>query len=132
MGDEIKVYLPRMVQPVLQLFMQDTSEQKLSTQKVGVVKVWARLGLDETWIGCGLGQMWVWLRWLGGGDGDVEIWVKLGVAKAGLACCTRWKGLFSVIYTHTLIYTHTHLCTCTYTHTYTDAGCFAAMWCQSR
>ena len=34
MGDEIKVYLPRMVQPVLQLFMQDTSEQKLSTQKV--------------------------------------------------------------------------------------------------
>eukprot|EP00731_Ephydatia_muelleri_P014310 Em0008g30a len=34
MGDEIKVYLPRMVQPVLQLFMQDTSEQKLSTQKM--------------------------------------------------------------------------------------------------
>ena len=57
MGDEIKVYLPRMVQPVLQLFMQDTSEQKLSTQKVGVVKVWVRPGVDETWIGCGLGQM---------------------------------------------------------------------------
>ena len=37
MGDEIKVYLPRMVQPVLQLFMQDNSEQKLSTQKVGTV-----------------------------------------------------------------------------------------------
>ena len=34
MGDELKVYLPPMVQPVLKLFMQDSSQQKLVTQKV--------------------------------------------------------------------------------------------------
>lgn len=34
MGDELKIYLPPMVQPVLRLFMQDESEQKLVTQKV--------------------------------------------------------------------------------------------------
>ena len=34
MGDELKVYLPPMVQPVLRLFMQDESQQKLVTQKV--------------------------------------------------------------------------------------------------
>ena len=36
MGDELKIYLPPMVQPVLRLFMQDESEQKLVTQKVRV------------------------------------------------------------------------------------------------
>ena len=35
MGDELKVYIPRLVHPVLKLFLQDTSEQKLATQKVG-------------------------------------------------------------------------------------------------
>ena len=34
MGDELKIYLPPMVQPVLRLFMQDDSPQKLVTQKV--------------------------------------------------------------------------------------------------
>ena len=37
MGDELKVYLPPMVQPVLKLFMQDSSQQKLVTQKVSQV-----------------------------------------------------------------------------------------------
>ena len=36
MGDELKVYLPPMVQPVLKLFMQDTSQQKIVTQKAGL------------------------------------------------------------------------------------------------
>ena len=36
MGDELKVYIPRMVEPVLKLFLQDQSSQKLSTQKVRV------------------------------------------------------------------------------------------------
>ena len=34
MGDELKVYLPPLVQPVLRLFLQDQSEQKMATQKV--------------------------------------------------------------------------------------------------
>lgn len=34
MGDELKVYIPSMVQPVLRLFMQDDSQQKLVTQKM--------------------------------------------------------------------------------------------------
>ena len=37
MGDELKVYIPSMVQPVLRLFMQDDSQQKLVTQKVHIV-----------------------------------------------------------------------------------------------
>ena len=37
MGDELKVYIPSMVQPVLRLFMQDDSQQKLVTQKVRIV-----------------------------------------------------------------------------------------------
>ena len=34
MGEELKVYLPPMVQPVLRVFMQDQSERKIVTQKV--------------------------------------------------------------------------------------------------
>ena len=34
MGDELKVYIPSMIQPMLKLFMQDDSQQKLVTQKV--------------------------------------------------------------------------------------------------
>lgn len=36
MGDELKVYIPRMVQPVLLLFLQDESDMKIATQKVGI------------------------------------------------------------------------------------------------
>lgn len=36
MGDELKVYIPRLVHPVLKLFLQDTSEQKMATQKVSL------------------------------------------------------------------------------------------------
>ena len=36
MGDELKVYIPRMVQPVLRLFLQDQSDMKIITQKVTV------------------------------------------------------------------------------------------------
>ena len=36
MGDELKLYIPRMVQPVLRLFMQDQSEMKMATQKVSM------------------------------------------------------------------------------------------------
>ena len=39
MGDELKVYIPSMVQPVLRLFMQDDSQQKLVTQKVRIVYI---------------------------------------------------------------------------------------------
>lgn len=38
MGDELKVYIPRLVHPVLKLFLQDTSEQKLATQKVIILE----------------------------------------------------------------------------------------------
>lgn len=34
MGEELKVYLPPMVQPVLRVFMQDQSDKKIVTQKV--------------------------------------------------------------------------------------------------
>ena len=34
MGEELKVYLPPMVQPVLRVFMQDQSDRKIVTQKV--------------------------------------------------------------------------------------------------
>ena len=34
MGDELKVYIPPMVQPMLRLFLQDSSEQNMTTQKV--------------------------------------------------------------------------------------------------
>ena len=34
MGDELKVYIPPLVQPVLRLFLQDQSEMKVATQKV--------------------------------------------------------------------------------------------------
>ncbi|XP_065891468.1 serine/threonine-protein kinase mTOR-like isoform X2 [Dysidea avara] len=34
MGEELKVYLPPMVQPVLRVFMQDQSERKIVTQKM--------------------------------------------------------------------------------------------------
>ena len=34
MGDELKVYIPRMVEPVLKLFLHDQSKMKISTQKV--------------------------------------------------------------------------------------------------
>ncbi|CAI7993434.1 Serine/threonine-protein kinase tor, partial [Geodia barretti] len=34
MGDELKIYIPRMVEPVLKLFLQDQSKMKISTQKM--------------------------------------------------------------------------------------------------
>ena len=34
MGDELKVFIPPLVQPVLRLFLQDPSEQQIATQKV--------------------------------------------------------------------------------------------------
>ena len=34
MGDELKAYIPRMVQPVLKLFLQDQSPMRVATQKV--------------------------------------------------------------------------------------------------
>jgi len=34
MGDELKVFIPPLVQPVLRLFLQDPSEMKIATQKV--------------------------------------------------------------------------------------------------
>jgi hypothetical protein len=37
MGDELKVYIPPMVQPMLRLFLQDSSEQNMTTQKVCMV-----------------------------------------------------------------------------------------------
>lgn len=36
MGEELKVYLPPMVQPVLRVFMQDQSDRKIVTQKVRI------------------------------------------------------------------------------------------------
>lgn len=36
MGDELKVFIPPLVQPVLRLFLQDPSEQQIATQKVCV------------------------------------------------------------------------------------------------
>ena len=36
MGDELKIYIPRMVEPVLKLFLQDQSKMKISTQKVSL------------------------------------------------------------------------------------------------
>ncbi len=34
MGDELKVYIPPLIQHVLRLFLQDQSEQKMVTHKV--------------------------------------------------------------------------------------------------
>ena len=34
MGDELKAYIPSLVHPVLRLFLQDKSPQRVATQKV--------------------------------------------------------------------------------------------------
>ena len=34
MGDELKAYFPSLVHPVLRLFLQDKSPQRVATQKV--------------------------------------------------------------------------------------------------
>ena len=34
MGDELKAYFPSLVHPVLRLFLQDKSQQRVATQKV--------------------------------------------------------------------------------------------------
>jgi FKBP12-rapamycin complex-associated protein len=39
MGEELKVYIPPLIEPVLRLFIQDASEHKLATQKVKFVNV---------------------------------------------------------------------------------------------
>lgn len=39
MGEELKVYIPSLIQPVLRLFLQDSSEHKLATQKVKMLAV---------------------------------------------------------------------------------------------
>ena len=36
MSDELKVFIPPLVQPVLRLFLQDPSEMKIATQKVRI------------------------------------------------------------------------------------------------
>ena len=38
MGDELKAYFPSLVHPVLRLFLQDKSPQRVATQKVGQVE----------------------------------------------------------------------------------------------
>lgn len=38
MGDELKAYIPSLVHPVLRLFLQDKSPQRVATQKVGHVE----------------------------------------------------------------------------------------------